>query len=131
MRPSLPHPLLVPPPPAPRQALKKLQAEQSVELGPISINCTHPMFKGVQAKVLISIEMLPRAIALTKLVGKGRGAPNANPYLPEPVRPGLFDGLGFSFNFDLFGGLKAKLKKICCCCVIVAIVAVVVYLQMG
>ena len=60
---------------------------------------THPNFKGNQGSIRLSIELIPRGEALQKPVGLGREKPNQFPFLPTPVRPSLFDGLGIDFNF--------------------------------
>jgi len=50
--------------------------------------CTHPLYPGQQAKVDMSISMMPRVVAeeLPNIAGMGRGAPNQNPPLPPPDR---------------------------------------------
>ena len=49
---------------------------------------THPLFRGQQGKIDMSIYMMPRRVAeeFENIAGIGRGAPNQNPYLPPPVR---------------------------------------------
>lgn len=52
--------------------------------------CTHPNHAGPQAKIDLSIWLLPRAQAeqLDMVAGYGRGAPNEHPKLPPPRRGG-------------------------------------------
>lgn len=52
--------------------------------------CTHPNYPGLQAKVDMSIAILPREQAeqLDMIAGLGRGAPNQNPFLEPPRREG-------------------------------------------
>jgi len=47
----------------------------------------HPSYDGVQGTVCVELELLTREEALKKAAGRGRGEPNQNPFLPEPVRP--------------------------------------------
>ena len=65
------------------QRLKKMQ-----EVPRQWYTCTHPNHSGPQAKIDISIWMLPRAEAeqLDMVAGYGRGAPNEHPKLPPPRR---------------------------------------------
>ena len=39
----------------------------------------------LKGEVLLSIEILPKAAALSQPVGLGRSEPNVNPYLPPPT----------------------------------------------
>ena len=85
------------------------------------IPCTHPNFKEVQARVKITIELLPQAEKIMKPAGKGRSEPNAHPYLPEPVRPNFFDSIGLNLDFlNPFNLLKRYRMYVaaCCCCVL-------------
>lgn len=66
----------------------------------------HPSYEGVQGTVCVELELLTREDALAKAAGRGRSDPNANPFLPEPVRPKR-EWLG---DFMKFFGLD-KLKK--------------------
>ena len=92
--------------------------------------CTHPNCKGVQARVCMTIEVLTLQEAILFPAGRARDAPNENPHLDQPVRPGLFDGLGLSFAFFNPFGMFKRYFKICCCCIcVVAIVAVAVFLS--
>ena len=53
--------------------------------------CTHPLYSGVQAKLELSIFMLPSELADNKveyLAGHGRSEPNQNPHLEPPEREG-------------------------------------------
>ena len=94
------------------------------------VPCTHPNFKGVQARVCMTIEVLNMQEAILFPAGRARDAPNENPHLENPVRPGLFDGLGLSFAFFNPFGMFKRYFKICCCCIcVVAIVAVAVFLS--
>ena len=95
----------------------------------VLIDTFHPNYVGNQGTVRLTIELMPRFEALQKPVGQGRGKPNQFPFLAEPVRPSLFDGLGFDFNFlNPFYFLKKYFACCCCCCVVVAVVGV---LMMG
>ena len=89
------------------------------------VDCSHPNFKGVQARVRMSIEICTVAESILRPAGNRRDAPNENPFLEMPIRPGLFDGLGLAFNFSLFnfGMIKKYLIKCCICCVIVGVIA--------
>ena len=53
-------------------------------------NCYHPNHEGVQAKIDMSVWLLPRSQAeqLDMVAGYGRGAPNEHPKLPPPRRSG-------------------------------------------
>ena len=50
--------------------------------------CTHPLYRGQQAKIDLSISMMTRDVAeqLEHLAGFGRGQPNQAPFLPPPRR---------------------------------------------
>ena len=94
----------------------------------IIVPTTHPNFKGNQGNVKLTIELMPRAEALQKVVGLGREAPNQYPYLPIPVRPSLFDGLGINLNLlNPFYFFK-KYAVCCCACLVVAGVIAVIFL---
>eukprot|EP00966_Prymnesium_polylepis_P118742 2744680-Prymnesium_polylepis.1 len=69
------------------------------------------------------MELVTRADAIIRPAGKGRGSPNMNPYLPDPVRPNFFDGLGINFNFLNPFYLLKKYRVCCagCCCCIIAV----------
>ena len=111
------------------KALKKTMGQKQ---NGIWVDCNHPNFKGVQARVRLSIEVMTLPESIIKPAGRERNAPNENPYLEMPVRPGLFDGMGLAFNFSLinFGMLKKYLVRCCICCVIVGVLAGVVAMQM-
>ena len=96
------------------------------------IVATHPNFKGPQARIRISLEVCTVAESIIRPAGNRRDAPNENPYLEMPIRPGLFDGLGFSLNFFNPFMLFQKYKAKCCiCCIIVGVVAaLVLYMSM-
>ena len=110
------------------KALKKTMGQKQ---NGIWVDCHHPNFKGAQARVRLSIEVLTLPESLIKPAGRERNAPNENPYLEAPIRPGLFDGMGLAFNFSLinFGMLKKYLVRCCICCIIVGVIAGVVALQ--
>ena len=56
-------------------------------------------------------------------VGEGRSDPNQTPFLPKPDRPSLFELPTIDFNFDLFGGIIAKMRSACrCLCCIICVV---------
>lgn len=50
--------------------------------------CTHPLYSGPQAKIDMSISMMPQSVAdqLENIAGMRRDQPNKNPYLPPPER---------------------------------------------
>ena len=105
---------------------KALRRGSTVKLENVFVPTTHPNFKGNQGTIRLTIELMPRAEALTKPVGNGRELPNQFPYLPTPVRPSLFDGLGINFNLlNPFYFFK-KYAVCCCACLIVAVVIFVV-----
>ena len=92
------------------------------------VPCTHPNYAGVQARVCITIEVLTLQESILRPAGRRRDAPNENPHLDMPVRPGLFDGLGINFNFfNPFGMFRKYFVRCCICLVIVAVVAVVLF----
>ena len=63
-----------------------------------------------------------------KPVGLGREKPNQYPFLVDPVRPSLFDGLGFDLNFlNPFYFFKKYAIPCCICCIVVIVVLLVVY----
>jgi hypothetical protein len=82
----------------------------------------HPAFDGVQGTICMELELLTREEALKKTAGRGRGEPNQNPFLPEPVRP---KRAWFSDLFKFFGLDKLK-KWLIIGCIILAIVLVLV-----
>ena len=96
----------------------------------VFIPTTHPNFKGSQGTVRLTIELLPCGEARMKPVGLGRAKPNQFPFLAEPVRPSLFDGLGIDFNMlNPFYFFK-KYAMCCCICAVIAAVVVVVIMMM-
>ncbi|KAL1498830.1 hypothetical protein AB1Y20_014132 [Prymnesium parvum] len=103
----------------------------SVRQESVWIPCTHPNFKEVQARVRLTMELVSRADAIMRPAGKGRGPPNMHPYLPEPVRPNFFDGLGINLNFLNPFYLLKKYRLCCCGCCICLIVAVIIFLQVS
>eukprot|EP00026_Physarum_polycephalum_P000845 Phypoly_transcript_00846.p1 GENE.Phypoly_transcript_00846~~Phypoly_transcript_00846.p1 ORF type:complete len:1283 (+),score=292.23 Phypoly_transcript_00846:83-3931(+) len=80
----------------------------------------HPSFEGVQGTLCAELELLTREEALKKPAGRGRGEPNQNPFLPEPVRP---KREWFSDLFKFLGLDKFK-KYIIIGCIILAVVLV-------
>ena len=96
------------------------------------IDMTHPNFKGVQARVRMSLEVCTVAESIIRPAGNRRDAPNENPFLEMPVRPGLFDGLNLSLKF--FNPMMLFMKyrvKCCICCIIIGVVAgLVLYMSM-
>ena len=110
---------------------KALKRGGNLKLENVYVPTTHPNFKGNQGTVKLTIELMPRAEALQKVVGNGRDAPNQYPYLPTPVRPSLFDGLGIDFNMlNPFYFFK-KYGVCCCACLVVAAVVVVIIMIIG
>eukprot|EP00298_Acanthocystis_sp_HF-20_P017867 c21850_g3_i3.p1 GENE.c21850_g3_i3~~c21850_g3_i3.p1 ORF type:complete len:931 (+),score=389.39 c21850_g3_i3:170-2962(+) len=104
-----------------KTAMKK---KESVKMENFWVKCTHPNYSGVRGQIKISLEVLPTADHELSPVGKGRDPPNENPFLPTPIRPGLFDGL-----LDMLNPWK-KLKRCCCIIVTIAIVVVGLYLAL-
>ena len=93
-----------------------------------SVDSGVPNFKGAQARICITIEVLTLQESILRPAGRRRDAPNENPHLDMPVRPGLFDGLGINFNFfNPFGMFRKYFVRCCICLVIVAVVAVVLF----
>ena len=95
---------------------KAIKRGGSVRQDSVWIPCTHPNYKEVQARVRLTMELVSRADAIMRPAGKGRGAPNMHPFLPDPVRPNFFDGLGINFNFLNPFYLLRKYRACCCCC---------------
>jgi len=59
--------------------------------------CSHPLYSGPQAKIDMSISMMPQSVAdqLENIAGMRRDQPNKNPYLPPPERaPQVVGGRG-------------------------------------
>jgi hypothetical protein len=83
----------------------------------------HPSFEGVQGTICVELELLTREEALKKTAGRGRGEPNQNPFLPEPVRP---KRAWFSDLFKFLG--LDKIKKYLIIAGIVLIVVLVIVL---
>lgn len=109
---------------------RALKRGGNLKLDNIFVPCTHPNFKGSQGTVRVTIELLPRGEAMQKPVGLGRSKPNQHPFLMEPVRPSLFDGLGIDFNFlNPFYFFKKYAVVCCICCIIVAAVGVVFFMM--
>lgn len=79
----------------------------------------------------ISIELLPRAEAIMMPAGKARNAPNQHPFLPDPVRPNLFQGLGINLNFlnPFFLLKKYRFCVICCCSAVCGVIVLLVIVQ--
>ncbi|KAL3916050.1 MAG: hypothetical protein SGPRY_006984 [Prymnesium sp.] len=111
--------------------LKASKRGGSVRQDSFWVPCTHPNFKQVQARVRMTIELVSRADAIMKPAGKGRGPPNQYPYLPEPIRPNMFQGLGSLLNLNLFNPffLLKKYRLCCCGCCICLIISIVIFLQ--
>ena len=96
----------------------------------VLVSTTHPNFTGTQGTVRLTLELLPRGEALQKPAGLGRAAPNQHPFLPEPVRPSLFDGLGI--DLAMFNPLIFFRRYALCCCIaalIGAVVFVIIFAQ--
>ena len=108
------------------QALKK-RAGQRIERQ--WVPCTHPNYVGVQARVCISIEVLTHAEALLRPAGKARDAPNENPHLDEPLRPGFFDSLGFNLNLlNPFLMFRKYFVRWCILLVVIGVLVLVIVL---
>ena len=103
---------------------KVLKKGQGAKQDGMWVATTHPNFKGVQARIRISIEVCTVAESIIRPAGNRRDAPNENPFLEMPIRPGLFDGLGLSFKFfNPFMMFKKFFMKCCICCIIVGVIA--------
>ena len=109
---------------------KALRRGGTVRMDNVMVNTTHPNFKGNQGTVKLTIELMPRAEALQKVVGNGRDAPNQFPFLAEPVRPSLFDGLGINLNF-LNPFYFFKKYAVCCCACLVVVAVVMVFVMLS
>ena len=110
---------------------KALRRGGNLKLENVMVPTTHPNFKGVQGTVRLTIELLPRGEALQRPVGQGREKPNQFPFLPEPIRPSLFDGLGIDLNFlNPFYFFK-KYAVCCCACLVIAVVVYLVIMMGG
>ena len=84
----------------------------------------------VQGSIILDIELLPRGEAIQKPAGQGREKPNQHPYLPEPVRPTFYDGLGIDFNrINPVFYVKKYFACICACLILVAIVVGVIFIN--
>jgi len=96
----------------------------------VLVKTTHPNYVGNQGTVRLTIELVPRYEALQRPVGQGRDNPNQHPFLPDPVRPSFFDGLGIDFN--LFNPMYFMRRYFVCCCIFaIIVVAVLVLLFMS
>ena len=94
------------------------------------VQTTHPNYMGNQGTVRLTIELIPRYEAIQRPVGQGRDPPNQHPFLPNPVRPSFFDGLGIDFNlFNPFFFFKKY--AMCCgvCCVVLVVVVIIVLMN--
>jgi len=83
----------------------------------------HPLYEGPQGTICLELEILTREDADSKKAGRGRDAPNQNPFLPPPVRPArnwLGDFASF-FHLD-------KIKKYLMIAAAVVVVAVVIWI---
>jgi len=84
----------------------------------------HPNFEGVQGKICLEIDLLPKAEADRKKAGMGRSEPNDHPYLPEPIRPKR-KWLSDFADFLKLGKLKKYIIGCCICLVIIAVIYLV------
>jgi hypothetical protein len=76
-------------------------------------------------RVLCSLEIVPKEYSETEVVGKGREAPNTNPFLPPPV-----GRLEFTLNpFKMVNQcIGPKFRKKCyCICLLCLIIAYLIY----
>ena len=81
-------------------------------------------------RVLISVEVMPQWYADLHPVGKGRGEPNMNPYLPPPVGRIQFTLNPFKM-LNQFTGPKFRkkiYKTLCWICLIVYLIFLVPYI---
>ena len=71
-------------------------------------------------RVMCSLEILPKKIADTDIVGKGRDDPNVNPYLPPPVGRIQFTLNPFKMMNQCVGPkFRKKCYFYCLCCLLV------------
>jgi len=99
----------------------------------VFVDCYHPNYDGIQARVKLTIELLPAGDAIIRPVGQGRSQPNQYPFLSEPYRPSLFDGLGIDFNLlNPMYFLKKYFWCICACCICVgAVFGIIIAMQLS
>jgi hypothetical protein len=74
-------------------------------------------------QLLISMEVMPKAISQSRPAGFGRSEPNMNPYLPKPVGRFKFSWNPLYMCQELMG--PALCFRTCCCCWCVIITAIV------
>ena len=98
---------------------------QSVSMEKQWVATKHANFTGVQAEVLLSIELLTLSEARAKPAGRGQEAPNAHPHLEKPHRPSFWDGFGVTIGeWNPFAKMRRMMLILCCCVVVIAGVAV-------
>ena len=77
--------------------------------------------------VLVTIELLPKAIADTRKNGEGRAEPNMFPFLPAPVGRVKLNMLWNPF-YVLSECLGPKLcRRLCCVCCLIVLILVLVF----
>jgi hypothetical protein len=86
----------------------------------------HPSYDGPQGTICLELELLTREEAAVKRAGSGRGEPNQNPFLPEPVRPAR---KWFSDLFSFLGLDKIKKYLIMAGVVILVVLVIVLAIQ--
>ena len=96
------------------------------------IDMTHPNFKGVQARVRMSLEVCTVAESIIRPAGNRRDAPNENPHLDEPIRPTFLDALGINLNmFNPFMMFRRYFVIFCVLATTAGVVVLVVLLVTG
>jgi len=107
-------------------------AEKKDTAGPYNtgqwLDLYHPSYEGVQGTICMELELLTREDAMAKPAGKGRGEPNVNPFLPEPVRP---KRAWFSDFFKFFGLDKIKKYLIIAAVVVVLLLVLILAIKLA
>ena len=79
-----------------------------------------------RGRVLVSIDIVPKAQALAEPVGAGRAEPNRNPYLPKPSGRMRLTMNPFDMCYQVLG--RKLLGKVLCFFLIFAIVSIAYYI---
>jgi len=93
---------------------------------------THPNATGVQAKILVTFELLSKAEAMRRPAGFGREEPNDNPPLAKPVRPETsFNPLRIDKMMSkvVIGQNKGKIALVLGIIVVVLLLIIILYLK--
>eukprot|EP00941_MAST-03F_sp_MAST-3F-sp1_P004856 g4856.t1 len=73
-------------------------------------------------QLLVSMEVMPKAVAASRPVGFGRAEPNMNPYLPRPVGRFKFSWNPMYMCTELLGPALCFRSCCCCWCIIITVV---------